>query len=72
MRRTATRARGRMASALSEAQARLQPEAYERLEEHLLGGTSADWLAQTLTDNGIQIGATTIKAHRRRQTEGSV
>lgn len=52
-------------------------EALEPLLDHLQGGTSAEWLAETLTEAGAPIGATTIKAYRRKlraaaQTEGSV
>lgn len=52
------------------------PGLVNAVEEHLKGGTSAEWLAECLTDCGYPIGATTIKSYRRRlratQTEGSV
>jgi hypothetical protein len=51
---------------------RQRPTAYEPLVEHLLGGTSADWLAEALTEHGAPVGATTIKAYRRRIAERSV
>lgn len=40
--------------------------------EHMNGGTSADWLARTLTRAGHPIGATTLKAYRQaaREMEG--
>lgn len=50
-------------------------EAVDPLLGHLIGGTSADWLAETLTEAGLPIGPTTIKAYRRKlraatQTKG--
>ena len=40
---------------------------------HLLGGTSADWLAGVLKKHGHQVSATTIKTYRQSlKTEGSV
>lgn len=35
------------------------------LRPHLLGETSADWLANTLTDEGFPVGASTIRTYRR-------
>lgn len=43
--------------------------AQERLEEHLLGGTSAARLARWLTDSGFPVGETTIKTYRARLRE---
>lgn len=65
---------GRMAEVLEEIQ-RQRPTAYDPVVEHLLGGTSAEWLAKTLSQNGHRIGATTIKSYRRdiaASTERSV
>jgi hypothetical protein len=62
---------GRLKDALTTVQ-RQHPTAYDPLVEHLLGGTSADWLAETLTEHGAPVGATTIKAYRRRIAERSV
>ena len=36
---------------------------------HLMGGTSADWLAQVLRDRGYLISATTIRTYRRSRSE---
>lgn len=51
-------------------------EALEPFLKHLSGGTSAEWLADTLTEAGYPIGATTIKSYRRKlravANEGSV
>lgn len=41
----------------------------ERLNAHIQGGTSAEWIASTLTKNGYPIGATAIKDERRRMKE---
>lgn len=41
-------------------------EALEPLLGHLAGGTSAEWLAETLTEAGAPIGPTTIKQYRRK------
>lgn len=50
--------------------AALSPEAREAFEAHLLGGTSADWLATTMRDAGHKLSASTIRTYRRslRQT----
>lgn len=40
-----------------------------RLDQHIAGGTSAEWIASTLTRNGYPIGATAIKDERRRMKE---
>lgn len=42
------------------------------LREHLLGGTSADWLATVLTGSGWRVGATTIKTYRRALRQAGV
>lgn len=42
------------------------PEAMDPLLAHLQGGTSAEWLADTLTEAGHPIGVTTIKQYRRK------
>ena len=49
-------------------------EAGERaaLLAHLLGGTSAEWLAQTLTECGHPIGRSSIKRTRQKLKEGGV
>lgn len=44
----------------------LTEEEQEALSEHLLGGTSASWLARQLTDAGYKISATTLKEQRSR------
>lgn len=41
------------------------------LRKHLLGGTSADWLAGLLREYGYSISATTIRTYRR-SLEGGV
>lgn len=43
----------------------LDPETKAPARDHLLGGTSAEWLALVLTEHGHRIGATTIKTYRR-------
>lgn len=43
----------------------LDPETKAIARDHLLGGTSAEWLALAFTEYGHRIGATTIKAYRR-------
>jgi hypothetical protein len=50
---------------LAEILATLQPDGREALEIHLLGGTSADWLARILTDEGYPISATSIRSYRQ-------
>ena len=35
------------------------------LQDHLLGGTSAEWIAETLKEEGYPIGASTIRTWRR-------
>lgn len=42
------------------------------LKDHLLNGTSADWLARSLTEAGYPIGATTIKTYRRSLRQNGV
>lgn len=49
----------------------LSPFSRTALRAHLLGGTSADWLADTLCSEGLQVSATTIRKYRR-SLEGSV
>ncbi|MGL5852629.1 MAG: hypothetical protein ACRCZD_17760 [Phycicoccus sp.] len=55
--------KGRLAEALETIRS-TRPEAYEPLIEHLLGGTSADWLAETMTEHGARVGPTSIKNWR--------
>lgn len=43
----------------------LSPQEQDALRAHLLGGTSAEWVAATLRSVGKQISATTIKVYRR-------
>jgi hypothetical protein len=43
----------------------LEPAERAALHNHLVGGTSAEWLASTLQRRGHQIGATAIKTWRR-------
>lgn len=47
----------------------LAPSAMESLRVHLMGGTSADTLADVLTRHGYPIGATTIKTYRRKMRQ---
>jgi hypothetical protein len=49
----------------------LGPRAREALRKHLLGGTSADWIASTLRESGYPISASTIRTYRR-SLEGGV
>lgn len=39
------------------------------LRQHLMGGTSAEWLADTLREFGYTISATTIRSYRRSLKE---
>lgn len=59
---------GRLAEVLGE----LNSKRREAFVGHLLGGTSADWLARTMKQGGVPIGATTIKRYRAavRDMEG--
>jgi len=43
----------------------LEPRGRVLLKMHLLSGTSADWLAVTLTSEGYPIGASTIRSYRQ-------
>ena len=43
----------------------LSEEASAVVEEHLLGGCSAEWLAEQLTDTGYPVSASTIRTQRR-------
>lgn len=56
---------GRLAEVWDE----IPGSAREPLKEHLLGGTSAEWIAQTLTSEGHPIGASTIRTWRRNTRE---
>lgn len=47
----------------------LDPATRASVREHVLGGTSAEWLALVLTEHGHRIGATTIKRYRRSLRE---
>ena len=60
---------------LAEVLAAVNPNARKALEKHLLGGTSANWLAAVLTSEGYPIGCTTIKMYRhavKMHNDGSV
>lgn len=49
------------------------PQPYDKAaRNHLDGGTSAEWLATTLTEAGFPIGATSIKSYRRKAREASI
>lgn len=56
---------GAPGKALSSVWSQLSPAAKAALRSHLLAGTSAEWLAITLTNAGYRIGASSIKAYRR-------
>jgi hypothetical protein len=43
----------------------LSPVSQSALRAHLLGGTSAEWLAKALTEEGYRISASTIRTYRR-------
>lgn len=49
----------------------LSPATARLLTKHLLGGTSADWLAKTLRDEGFSVSASSIRTYRR-SLEGGV
>ena len=62
---------GRLAEILKA----VNPNARKALEKHLLGGTSAEWLATILTGEGYPISASSIRAYRRAvkfHNDGSV
>lgn len=48
----------------------VSPEAYERIVEHLLGGTPAAPVVKALNEEGYKIGLTTYKEYRRKLQEG--
>ena len=52
---------GRLAEILKA----VNPNARKALEMHLLGGTSADWLATVLASEGYPISASTIRSYRQ-------
>ena len=52
---------GRLAEILKA----VNPNARKALEKHLLGGTSADWLATVLASEGYPISASTIRTYRQ-------
>ena len=54
-----------MTGRLAEVWDELAPDERDALRPHLWGDTSAEWIAQTLTQHGHSIGATTIKKFRR-------
>lgn len=63
------------AGRLAEILACITPESNDALVGHLLGGTSAEWLATILTSEGYSISASSIRGYRRAvkiHDEGSV
>lgn len=56
---------GRPGKALQAVWDRLEAKQREATLPHLLGGTSAEWVAQTLTEEGFPIGKTSIREYRR-------
>jgi hypothetical protein len=50
---------------LQAALANLSPKVQGAFTEHLVGGTSADYLSGWLARMGTPVGATTIKSYRR-------
>lgn len=50
---------GEILSMLSEAER-------QSVLDHLFGGTSADWISQTLRTHGHEIGPTSIKVYRQK------
>ena len=63
---------GTPGKALSALWSRLETIQQQALLPHLLGDTSAQWLAETLTAKGYPIGRTTIKDYRRALREQGV
>lgn len=51
---------------LKEIYEELPEEEREALDAHILGGTSAAWLSNTLTACGYKISSTTLKEQRAR------
>lgn len=43
----------------------LSPTGRQAFKAHLLGGTSADWLAAAMRDGGHRLSATSIRVYRR-------
>lgn len=62
---------GTVPPVLREALSRHDAERRKALIEHLLGGTSADYLAGWLKRAGTPVGPTTIKAYRRSLREAA-
>ncbi len=55
---------------LRDAWSAMEDEARVRFAEHLLGGTSADWLSSLLNEHGLPVSATTIRNYRRALQKG--
>ena len=59
---------------MERALAAMSEQARAKFHEHLLGGTSADWLSEVLASAGTPVSATMIKQYRtrvRRRTEAT-
>lgn len=61
-----------MSKALAGVWASLNQDQRQAFLPHLVGDTSPEWLARTLTEAGYRIGQTTIKAYRRALREDGV
>ena len=51
---------------MERALAAMSEEAKAMFHEHLLGGTSADWLSEALASAGTPVSATMIKQYRAK------
>lgn len=60
--------RGRLAEIFQVIEREFAEPGVDALMNHILGGTSTNWLAETLSKDelGLQISPTTLKAERKR------
>lgn len=63
---------GRPPARVKECLSALSPRAREAFLEHLVGGTSAEWLAGWLKRAGHPVSATTLKVYRRTFNQNEV
>lgn len=63
---------GKPGQTLARVWSELSDAQRDALLPHVIGGTSAEWLALELTNAGHRIGATSIKVYRRALREAGV
>lgn len=54
-------------SKINELREKVGEQAWDVLREHLMGGTSANWLARELKESGFNISPTTLKEYRAKE-----